>query len=48
MNVKDMVTLEHNVAHFSKDKRKAWLFLALMKMTQKGKWIVNMLNMSLF
>ncbi|AES79119.2 hypothetical protein MTR_7g057030 [Medicago truncatula] len=33
MNVKDMVTLDQNVPHFSRDKRKSWLFLGLMKMT---------------
>jgi len=47
MNVKDMVTSEQNVVQFSRDKRKAWMFLGLMKMTQKEKWRVNLLNMSL-
>jgi len=47
MNVKDMVTSEQNVKHLSRDKRKAWLSLGLTKMTQKEKWRVNLLNMSL-
>jgi len=47
MNVKDMVTSEQNVPHFSRNKRKAWMCLSLMKITQKEKWRVNLLNMSL-
>jgi len=46
--LKDMVTSEQNVPHFSKDKRKAWMFLGLMMMTLKGKLKVNLLNMLLF
>jgi len=47
MNVKDMVTLEQNVPHISRYKRTAWQFHGLMKMTQKEKWRMNMLSMSL-
>jgi len=47
MNVKDMVTSELNVPHFSRDKRKVWMSLGLIKMTQKEKRRVNMLSMSL-
>jgi len=46
MNVKDMVISDQNVPHFSKE-RKAWLSYGLIKMTQKEKWRVNLLNMSL-
>jgi len=47
MNLKDMVTSEQNVPHFSRDKRKAWLSHGLMKMTQKENWRMNLPNMSL-
>jgi len=47
MNVKDIVTSKLNVPLTSRNRRKAWLCPGLMKTTQKEKWKMNMLRMSL-